>query len=358
MEHIQTIVTAFMAVAACFAPVTRVGAQACFATPVSMTPAAWNTPPAASTARPAAGLELVLQVPLPGPANRFDYQSLDATSGRLYIDHMDAGRTIVFDVNTNRVDAEITGVPRATGVWAVPSHHQVYISAAGSHDVAIVDDRTLTISHRVGGFRFPDGIAFAPNADKVFVSDESGGADVAIDAATGARLSTIALGGEAGNTHYDSVSHCILVAVQTRNEVVAIDPASERIVQRYELPGSDGPHGFTIDEPDRLAFISCEGNAALITLDLRTMKPVQQLRVADDPDVLAWDPGLRRLYVAAESGVVSAFWLDHTTLEPIGEIRAPHAHTVSVDPRTHRIYVPLENVDGRPVLRIYEPRIR
>ena len=143
--------------------------------------------------------------------------------------------------------------------------------------------------------------------------------------------------------------------MQTRNEIVAIDPVSEKVVQRYELPGSDHPHGFTIDEPGRLAFVSCEGNAALIVLDLRTMKPVQQLKVADDPDVLAWDPGWHRLYVAAESGVISAFWLDGTTLKPLGEIRAPHAHTVSLDPRTHRVYSPLENVNGKPVLRIYEP---
>jgi DNA-binding beta-propeller fold protein YncE len=176
-----------------------------------------------------------------------------------------------------------------------------------------------------------------------------------IDAKTGNKRSTIDLGGEAGNTHYDSVSHCILVAVQTKNQMVAIDPISEKIVQRYDLPGSDHPHGFTIDEPDRLAFVSCEGNAALIVLDLRTMKPSQQLKVPDDPDVLAWDPDWRRLYVSAESGVLSAFWLDGATLKPVGEIRAPHAHTVSVDPRTHRVFLPLENINGRPLLRIYEP---
>jgi len=71
--------------------------------------------------------------------------------------------------------------------------------------------------------------------------------------------------------------------------------------------------------------------------------------------VLAWDATWRRLYVASESGAVSAFWLDGSTLRPIGEIRAPHAHTVSVDPRTHRVYVPLESIGGRPLLRIYEP---
>jgi 6-phosphogluconolactonase (cycloisomerase 2 family) len=85
------------------------------------------------------------------------------------------------------------------------------------------------------------------------------------------------------------------------------------------------------------------------------MKIVQTLKVAEGPDVLAWDAEWRRLYVAAESGVLSAFWLDGTTLRPAGEVRLPHAHTVSVDPRTHRIYLPLENVDGKPALRILAP---
>ncbi|PYO79005.1 MAG: hypothetical protein DMD63_05565 [Gemmatimonadetes bacterium] len=84
------------------------------------------------------------------------------------------------------------------------------------------------------------------------------------------------------------------------------------------------------------------------------MRIIQNLKVPDDPDVLAWDPSWRRLYVAAESGALAAYVLDGNTLRPLGQIRAPHAHTVSVDPRTHLVYVPLENLNGRPVLRIYE----
>lgn len=327
----------------------------CFATSSSLTPGSWRSPSSVAIARPKPGLKLVREVPLPGPANRFDYQSVDPATGRIYMNHMNAGRTIVFDANSESVITEIMDLPVATGVWAVPSHHQVYVSAAGAHQVAIIDDRTLKVISRVGGIRFPDGIAYARAVDKVFVSDESGGADVVIDPNTSKKRSTIDLGGEAGNSHYDSVSHCILVAVQTRNQLVAIDPVGERIVQRYDLPGSDHPHGFTLDEDGRLAFISCEGNSMVLAVDLRTMKVIQTLKVPDDPDVLAWDPSWQRLYVGAESGILSAYWLDGRRLRLIGDVRAPHAHTVSVDPRTHLVYLPLENVNGRPVLRIFEP---
>ncbi|MEP6621484.1 MAG: YncE family protein [bacterium] len=328
---------------------------ACSATTTSMTPVAWRPPSRPAQSAPTPGLKLLREIPLPGPANRFDYQSVDPAAGRIYMNHMNAGRTVVFDADSGKVITEIMGVPRATGVLAVPSHHHLYVSAAGSHEVAIIDDRTLKVTSRVAGIKFPDGIAFATDADKVFVSDESGGADVVIDAKTGAKRLTIDLGGEAGNTHYDSVSHCILVTVQTRNEIVAIDPVSERIVQRYDLRGSDHPHGFELDQEGRLAFITCEGNATLFVVDLRTMKMVQTLKVADGPDVLAWDAAWRRLYVAAESGVLTAYWLDDRTLRPVGEVRTPHAHTVSVDPRTHYVYLPLENVNEHPLLRIFMP---
>ena len=330
----------------------------CVATPSSLTPSSW-APPASSVSatepKPMPGLGIVADVPLPGPANRFDYQSLDPASGRLWISHMNAGRVVLFDVDSGRVVAEIPELPRVTGVWAVPDRHEVYASAAGAHEVAVIDDRTLRIVARIGGARFPDGIAYVPDLGRVFVSDESGQADLVIDAATHARRSAIALGGEAGNTHYDSVSRCVLVAVQTRGQLVAIDPASERVVARYDVPGVDEPHGFTLDEARRLAFVTGEGNAVLAVVDLRTMRVTQRLSVGDGPDVLAWDPGWRRLNVAAESGDFSAYQETGDTLLSLGGMHIPHAHTVAVDPRTHRLYLPLENVGGRPVLRVLAP---
>lgn len=345
----------YLATTASQVATTNVRTEYCAAAPHSLTPGGWNAPTSPSPGALRGPLRLVQDIPLPGPANRFDYQSLDAVARRLFINHMNAGRLVVFDLDSAKVIKEVPELDRATGVWAVPAHHMIYVSAAGRHEVVGIDDRTLTISARVGGIRFPDGIAYTPVEHKVFVSDESGGTDVVIDARTNTKRSTIDLGGEAGNTHYDSVSHCVLVAVQTRNQLVAIDPVAERIVARYDLAGAEHPHGFALDEAGRLAFISCEGNAKLLVLDLRTMKVLSTHRVGEDPDVLAWDAGWRRLYVASESGVVSTFVVDGKTLEPAGEVRAPHAHSIAVDPLTHRVYLPLENIEGRPLLRIMAP---
>ena len=339
----------------------QVERASCSATASTMTPPAWTAPPqrTAKATATTAPLAAVADIELPGPAKRFDYQSFDTTTGRLYIAHMRGDRLDVFDARAQELVASHEGFPGATGVLAVPELHRVYVSVTGSHEVAVVDDRTLAVIARVSGANFPDGIAYAPVERKVFVSDESGGADLVIDARSNTKVGRVELGGEAGNTHYDAVSHCIVVAVQTKNLLVAIDPASERIVARYDM-ACDHPHGFLIDERNRVAFVTCEGDAKLLVVDLRTMRTTATLRTAADPDVLALDAGLQRLYVGCEAGAVAVFEEriseGRVTLASLGQYRAPHAHTVSVDPGTHRVYVPLQDVNGKPVLRILEPR--
>jgi DNA-binding beta-propeller fold protein YncE len=336
----------------CTAP-ARVAPRAQAPAPPDQTTKPRRTPEHARTAAPV--LRMVAEVPLPGGATRFDYQSFDPSSGLLFIAHLGDGRLVVFDTRERRVVADLPGFPRVHGVWAVPELGRIYASATGAHHVAVVDAKTLSVIARPAGGEYPDGIAYAPGPRRVFVSDEHGRADVVIDARTNRMVGQVALGGEAGNTVYEPGSGCILVAVHERNDLVAIDPATAKIVGRYPVAGAAQPHGVSIDTAGRLAFVASQGNATLAVVDLTTMQTVGSYRVGEDPDVLAFDPGLRRLYVASESGVVTVFNERGTTLQAAGRYQAPHAHSVAVDPGTHEVFLPLADVNGHPVLRIMSP---
>lgn len=292
---------------------------------------------------------------MPGPAVRFDYQSLDSEHHRLYISHMGAGHLIVFDTQSRQVIANLSGFTGVHGVIAVPQIGRVYASATGEHQVVVVDMGNLKTIAEAGPIDYPDGLAYAPSAKRVFVSDEHGAVDAVIDATTNKLIHSIPLGGGAGNTVYDPGSGKILVAVHRMNQLVAIDPAKMKVVARYPLPGLENPHGIALDQEDRLAFIAGEENHSLTVFDLRTRKVLSVHQVGDDPDVLAFDPGLRRLYVSAESGTVTVFHLTDHTLHRLGQFQMPHAHSVAVDPATHLVYFPLQDMNGRPLLRIMRP---
>ncbi len=301
-------------------------------------------------------LHTVADVPMPGPAVRFDYQSLDTAANRLYLAHMNADHLVVFDVIGRKVVANLDGFARVHGVLAVPQIGRVYASVTGKHEVAVVDASTLAVLARVPGVDYPDGIAYAPDVKRVFVSDERGKADGVIDASTNTFVKSVPLGGEAGNTVYDPTTKRILVAVHESNELAALDPSTGAITARYHLKGIEEPHGIHLDPVHRVAFVAGEGNAQLAVVDLTTMRVLATYPVGREPDVLAFDPAWDRLYVSSESGTVSVFTeqLSGGTviLHHDGDFYMPHAHTVSVDPRTHLVYFPLENIDGKPILRI------
>src|SRR5712672_3343494 len=60
-------------------------------------------------------LTKVADVRMPGPAVRFDYQTFDPSSGRLYIAHMNADQLVVFDTTKRQVLANFDGFKRVHG---------------------------------------------------------------------------------------------------------------------------------------------------------------------------------------------------------------------------------------------------
>lgn len=323
---------------------------------------AQSSPPAIVASSRGDGLPVlrkIADIPLAGSASRFDYQSYDPDAHLLFIAHLGASAILAFDTRSGKVVAELRGVSRVHGVLVVPQLRRVYASATGTNEIVVVDEDSLRELARTGAGVYPDGIAYAPAAHRLFVSDEFGATETVIDVRTNKRVATIPLGGEAGNSRYDAASGHIFVNVQTRNELVEIDPATDAIVGRIALEGADRNHGLLIDPVRHLAFVACEGNARLLVLDLERKKTIARASVGARPDVMAFDPGLRLLYVASESGTVSVFRIAGKTVEKVGEqFVAQRAHSIAVDPATHLVYLPLQNVHGRPVLRIMAPARR
>lgn len=300
-------------------------------------------------------LKIVADVPLPGPAARFDYQSLDPSDGRLYIAHMNADQLIVFDTKKREVLANLEGFHRVHGVMAVPELARIFASVTGDHRVAVVDRASLTTIAEVGEIKYPDGLAYASSVNRVFVSDEHGNSDAVIDPSTNTLVATIPLGGGAGNTVYDRVGDRILVAVHGKNDLVTIDPLRLNIIARTPLLWPEDPHGLALDVEDHLVFVAGQGNNKLVVVDLNSKQVGPPFTTGRDPDVLAFDEGMKRLYVAAESGRVTVFQEGNRALEVLGDLHLPHGHSVAVDSKTHLVYFPLEDVNGKPLLRIMQP---
>jgi DNA-binding beta-propeller fold protein YncE len=157
---------------------------------------------------------------------------------------------------------------------------------------------------------------------------------------------------------YDPMARKVYVNLQDENIFAVIDPATDEVIGRYPVGRCKGNHGMTLDLELHRAFLSCEENNLMTVFDLDKHEPIAYLLMADGPDVIKFDPGLGRIYVACYSGAISVFHEDDPQhYRKLEDFKVQHAvHSLAVDPETHRVYTPEQEENGKPVARmiVYE----
>jgi DNA-binding beta-propeller fold protein YncE len=179
-----------------------------------------------------------------------------------------------------------------------------------------------------------------------------------VDVRTDDIVKTLHFDSETGMPQYDPVAQKVYVNLQDKNIFAVIDPATDEVVGRYPVGRCEGNHGMTLDPQHHRAFLSCEGNDLMTVFNLDTHQPVVFLPMASGPDVIKFDPCLKRTYVTCSSGAISVFQMDdadhYRKLEDFPVQK--RVHSLAVDTETHRVYAPEQEADGKAVARmvVYE----
>jgi DNA-binding beta-propeller fold protein YncE len=300
-------------------------------------------------------LKRVATIELPGPpGKRFDYLTIDPEDHYLLCAHLGAGNLYVIDMRTNAVVKTITGVPGVEGVEYVPELKKVYTSDWYEDKIGVIDLGRMEVVKKIPTESKPDGSTYAEAFHKLYVSDERARAEAVIDVRRDETVKTLRFDSETGMPQYDPVAKKVYVNLQDQNIFAAIDPATDEVVGRYALGKCRGNHGMALDAEGRRAFLSCEENNLLTVFDLEKHEPIAFLPMAAGPDVVKFDPGLHRIYVACYSGAISVFeQKDADHYRKMGDVAVAHAvHSLAVDPQTHRVYAPEQEEDGVAVARL------
>lgn len=304
-------------------------------------------------------LRQIATVELPGPkGKRFDYLTIDRGDDYLLSAYLGAGILYVIDMKTNKVAHAIPGVPGIEGVVYVPELHRAYTSDWLEDKIGVVDLKQMKVIAKLPTESKPDGSAYAAPFHKVYVSDERGKAVAIVDVRTDRIIRTQHFNSETGMPQYDPIARRIYVNLQDQNLFAEIDPATDTVVASYPVGECKGNHGMTLDPKHRRAFLSCEGNSLMTVFNLDTHKAIASLPMAAGADVIKYDPGLQRIYVACFSGAISVFHEDDPDhYRKLQDFRVQHAvHSLAVDPVTHRVYTPEQQENGNPVAKmiVYE----
>jgi DNA-binding beta-propeller fold protein YncE len=292
---------------------------------------------------------------LPGPpGKRFDYLTIDYNHNYLLSAHLAAGVLYVIDLKTNKLVKAIPDVPGIEGVEYVPDLNKVYTSDWLENKIGVIDLNQMKIIKKLPTEAKPDGSTYAAPFHKLYVSDERGRAEAVVDVVEDKIIKTIHFDSETGMPQYDPVARKVYVNLQSQNIFAVIDPATDSVVGRYPVGECKGNHGMAVDAEHHRAFLQCEDNNMMTVFDLDSYKPIAYVPTAAGGDVVKFDPGLKRIYVACYSGAISVIQQEdpnhYRKLEDFPVQKK--VHSLAVDVKTHRVYTPEEQEDGRPVSRM------
>jgi len=286
-----------------------------------------------------APLRLVATIPLPGVEGRIDHMAADEQGQRLFI------------------------------------------AALGNNTLEVVDLRAGARTHTIRGLKEPQGVAFSPELNRIFVANGQGeGCDV-YDGTTFAKLKTIRLGDDSDNVRYDSRSKQVVVGygsgalafingstyqeplfiglqahpesfqletsgtrvyvnVPDAEQIAIIDRAKKSVIAHWPVTAAKSNFPMALDEENHVVIVGCRRPAKALVYDTRSGKLTTSFDIVGDTDDLFVDHERHRIYVAGGEGYVDVFADGGGSYRRIQRIAtAPGARTAFFIPSLHRLCV-------------------
>jgi YVTN family beta-propeller protein len=213
----------------------------------------------------------------------------------------------------------------------------------------------LRLLRRISVAEGPGAIIYDPYDKLMYVTNGDAKVATLIDPVNSTNVAVVPLGGEPEFAVLDPQTNLIYQNLKGNNTVAAVDVARHSVVQRWPLPGCDMPTGAAIDAADRRLFVVCAKTARLLALDLVTHQVVASLPIGGLPDSVAYDPELHRIYTTGLAGIMSVVQQDAPNTYRLLDTVHLHygAHTLAIDPVTHRVYAAYANLFVQPRLAVF-----
>jgi YVTN family beta-propeller protein len=108
------------------------------------------------------------------------------------------------------------------------------------------------------------------------------------------RVRKIPIGGDGGWDYVTADPASSRLYISRGNRIVVLDTASDKVVG--ELPETKGVHGVALASALGRGFTSNGGDDSVTIFDLKTLKPISNVKVGGRPDAIHFDPESERVF--------------------------------------------------------------
>jgi YVTN family beta-propeller protein len=250
-------------------------------------------------------LVLTEAIPLEGIKGRFDHFG---TSGRkLFVSALGNNTVEVIDVSGRTLEHTITGVPNPQGVVFAPEANKLFVGSSKGK-LYIYDGTSFDLLTEIDFHGDVDNLRYDAANKRVYVGygDEETAAIGAVDATTNKRMDEeYKLGAHPESFQLETSAPNIYVNLPDLKQIAVINRSTHAIT-RWPLTLE---HNFpmALDEAGHRLFVGTHEPARLAVFDTTSGHMITALPSVQDADDLYYDTARKRIYMAGGEGFIYAF---------------------------------------------------
>ena len=303
-------------------------------------------------------LVLVATIPMPDVKGRIDHLDVDVKGRRLFITALGNNTVEVLDIGANRHTKSIPGFGEPQGLAYLPESNRLYVANGSAGRVDVLDGGSLAPLKRIAKLDDADNVRY-DRAQRTVVIGYGKGALRIVHADSAESVGDIPLSGHPESFQLERVGSRAFVNVPSARQVAAVDRAKRAVIATWEVPEARENFPMALDEKGRRLFVGTRSPGMLLVYDTDSGKVIAKLQIGGDTDDIFFDPDRKRVYVICGEGRVDIFRAesrDRYTSE--GSIQtAPRARTGLFVPEDGKLYVaaPMTGASTARVL-VYQAR--
>jgi DNA-binding beta-propeller fold protein YncE len=289
---------------------------------------------------------LVSEIPIGGTGSG-SCMAIDPSARRLYL--AVTTKIVIIDLETEKVAGAIAGTP-GVRAFAIASNLGRGFSRNGRESkMGVIDLKSLkTVAETPTGLA-PDAIVYEPARQEVYVFNGRAKSASVFDAASATLLATVPLPGQPQSAAADPNAQRVYCDMMPQNEIVAIDTQQHDMLHAWSIAPGKVAAAMSIDTAHHRLFIGCR-NKRMIMMDGADGRIAATAPIGEGVGDEAFDPATGLVFSCCADGTTTIAHEDTPEKLIVFQTLSTRkgAHTMALDPATHKIYLAAVDYEAQP----------
>jgi DNA-binding beta-propeller fold protein YncE len=254
-------------------------------------------------AQSAAPLKLAQTIALGGVEGRIDHFAFDAAGERLFVCALGNNTVEVLDLRKGEQVHSITDLGAPQGIAYIPELDRLFVANDKGGICKIYDSKSFQTLGELNFKDDADNVRYDAAAKKIYVGFGSGGIAV-VNAPDGKQIGSIKLTAHPEAFELEKNGNRIFVNVPSSRHVAVIDRDKGEVINTWKTDLAFGNFPMALDEANHRLFVGCRMPSKLVVLNTESGEIAAKIDISGDTDDIFYDSKRHRIYAICGAGKI------------------------------------------------------